>query len=163
MFYLELFKALADKEVRYLLIGGLAMNLHGVPRMTMDIDLVLALDNNNLENFIEVANNLHLQPILPIALTDLLDPAKRNHWASDRNMVAFALRPPNADGPTLDILIDPPIDIARALSRAVSRDLGQTKVALASIEDMITLKEKSGRKQDLADIEHLCRLREERE
>lgn len=127
MFYLDVFKALADKEVRYQLIGGLAMNLHGVPRMTMDIDLVIALDNKNLKKFIEAANSLRLQPILPITLTDLLDPAKRNHWARDRNMVPFALRPPNADGPTLDILIDPPINIAKALSRVVFRDLGSNK------------------------------------
>ncbi|MCK5231251.1 MAG: nucleotidyl transferase AbiEii/AbiGii toxin family protein [Desulfobulbaceae bacterium] len=162
MFYLDIFKALEDHEVRYLLIGGLAMNLHGIPRMTMDIDLVIALDTENLEKLIDAATSLHLQPVLPLALTDLLDPAKRNHWARDRNMVAFALRPSQTDGPTLDILIDPPIDIVKALSRAVFRDLGQTKAVLASIEDMIFLKEKSGRAQDLADIEHLRRLQEER-
>ncbi len=44
MFYLEVFRALEEHKVRYLLVGGLAMNLHGVPRMTMDIDLVIALD-----------------------------------------------------------------------------------------------------------------------
>ncbi len=40
MFYLDLFKALEKHKVRYLLVGGLAMNLHGVPRATMDVDLV---------------------------------------------------------------------------------------------------------------------------
>ena len=85
------------------------MNLHGVPRMTMDIDLVIALDTRNLEGFIDAATSLQLQPILPIALSDLLDSEKQGHWAKDRNMVAFALRPPEADGPTVDILIDPPI------------------------------------------------------
>jgi hypothetical protein len=36
MFYLDLFRCLQDRNVRYLLAGRLAMNLHGVPRMTMD-------------------------------------------------------------------------------------------------------------------------------
>jgi hypothetical protein len=40
MFYLDLFRSLNDHQVRYLLVGGLAMNLHGVPRMTMDVNLV---------------------------------------------------------------------------------------------------------------------------
>lgn len=163
MFYLDIFKALEDHKVRYLLVGGLAMNLHGVPRMTMDVDLVIALDTDNLEKLINAATSLQLQPVLPLALTDLLDPAKRNHWRKDLNMIAFALRSSRADGPTVDVLIEPPIDIAKALSRAVYRNLGQTKATLASIEDMITLKEKSGRKQDLADIEHLRRLQIERE
>ncbi|MBI2312870.1 MAG: hypothetical protein HYU77_10250 [Betaproteobacteria bacterium] len=30
MFYLDLFRALERHRVRYLLVGGLAMNLHGV-------------------------------------------------------------------------------------------------------------------------------------
>lgn len=32
MFYLDLFQRLEEQQVRYLLVGGLAMNLHGVPR-----------------------------------------------------------------------------------------------------------------------------------
>ena len=43
MFYLNLFKALKAHDIDYLLIGELAMNLHGVPRMTMDVDLIIAL------------------------------------------------------------------------------------------------------------------------
>jgi len=77
-------------------------------------------------------------------------------------MVAFALRPPQADGPTVDILIDPPINIGTALDRAVYRDLGPTRAVLASIEDMILLKERSGRAQDKADIDHLRRLQDEK-
>ena len=71
MFYLEVFRALEEHKVRYLLVGGLAMNLHGVPRMTMDIDLVIALDIKNLEGFIGAAVSLQLKPVLPIALSDL--------------------------------------------------------------------------------------------
>ncbi len=52
MFYLELFRKLQQRHVRYLVAGGLAMNLHGVPRMTMDVDLVLAFDHENLSAFI---------------------------------------------------------------------------------------------------------------
>ena len=162
MFYLDIFRALEEHKVHYLLVGGLAMNLHGVPRMTMDIDLVIALDTKNLERFIDAAASLQLQPVLPIALSDLLDSGKRVYWAKDRNMVAFALRPPQIDGPTVDILIDPPIDIETALDRAVSRDLGSTRAVLASIEDMILLKEKTGRAQDKADIDHLRRLQDEK-
>ncbi|HKI47891.1 MAG TPA: hypothetical protein VKA69_01085 [Desulfobacteria bacterium] len=105
MFYLEIFRALEEHKVRYLLVGGLAMNLHGVPRMTMDIDLVIALDTKNLEKFIGAAASLELQPILPIPLRDLLDSEKRDLWAKDRNMVAFALRPLQADGPTVKDMI----------------------------------------------------------
>jgi hypothetical protein len=39
VFYLDLFRVLDEKCVHYFLIGGLAMNLHGVPRTTMDVDM----------------------------------------------------------------------------------------------------------------------------
>ncbi|RTZ62405.1 MAG: hypothetical protein DSZ32_00410, partial [Gammaproteobacteria bacterium] len=77
MFYLELFKQLERHNVRYLLVGGLAMNLHGVPRMTMDIDIILLLDDKNLDSFIETAKAMKLTPAIPVALEDILDAGKR--------------------------------------------------------------------------------------
>lgn len=65
MFYLDLFRALEAKQVRYLLVGGVAMNLHGVPRMTMDVDIVLAMDEPNLRAFLGAANDLGLEPLRP--------------------------------------------------------------------------------------------------
>lgn len=48
MIYLDLFQALDKHRVLYLLIGGLAMNLHGVPRMTMDVDTGRAQDQSDI-------------------------------------------------------------------------------------------------------------------
>jgi hypothetical protein len=71
MFYVDLFRALDRDEVRYLLIGGLAINIYGVERATMDIDLMLALDDENLQRFLKTAESLNLVPVLPVKLTDL--------------------------------------------------------------------------------------------
>ena len=79
MFYLDLFKCLHAREVRYLVAGGLAMNLHGVPRMTMDIDLVLALDEANVDSFLACARELGLKPQAPVPLESLRDPDLRQY------------------------------------------------------------------------------------
>ena len=42
----ELLQALSDANVQYVLVGGLAVQLHGFMRATFDIDLVLAMDGN---------------------------------------------------------------------------------------------------------------------
>lgn len=159
MFYLDLFRALNDHQVRYLLVGGLAMNLHGVPRMTMDIDLVLAMDEENLERFIGCARSLDLSPLAPVPLSALKDAEQRRQWAEQKHMIAFALQPAATSGPTVDILIRPAIDIAAALLRGETRKLNDVAVSLAAIEDMITLKSAAGRQQDEDDIAHLERLR----
>lgn len=158
VFYFDLFRTLDEKHVRYMLVGGLAMNLHGVPRATMDVDLVLALDSENLKAFLDVAEALGLKPVAPVSLNDLLNPAQRKKWFEDKNMLAFALRPPDMQGPTVDVLIDPPMDIEGALARAVWRGVQDVRVSLVSVDDLIQLKEKSGRAQDRSDIEHLRRL-----
>jgi len=36
-------------KVRYLLVGGWAVGMHGHPRATKDIDFLIAVENNNLE------------------------------------------------------------------------------------------------------------------
>ncbi|MEK6770169.1 MAG: nucleotidyl transferase AbiEii/AbiGii toxin family protein [Pseudomonadota bacterium] len=158
MFYLDLFRELEAKKVRYLLVGGLAVNLHGVPRTTMDVDLIVALDHKNLEALIATAQELKLKPVAPVNLRDLADPVKRQEWASQKHMVVFALHATVNQGPTLDILIEPGLDIEAALGRAVWRDVQGIQVPLASVSDLIQLKEQSGRAQDLADIEHLRRI-----
>ena len=65
MFYLDLFRALQKHEVRYVVVGGVAINLHGVERATMDADLVLAMDQANLQRFLKAASELALKPLLP--------------------------------------------------------------------------------------------------
>jgi len=54
MFYLELFRALDREKVRYLVVGGVAVNLHGIGRLTVDVDVMLALDSENLGRFVAV-------------------------------------------------------------------------------------------------------------
>ncbi len=141
-----------------MLVGGLAMNLYGVPRSTMDVYIVLAMDQGNLRAFLDMAKLMNMQPVAPVSVTDLLNPVVRKSWVKDKNMVVFGLRPADPSAPTVDVLIDPPLDIEAALKRVKPQTIGNCRVFLASLEDLIILKEKTGRAQDQADIEHLKRL-----
>ena len=162
MIYLDLFRALQEYRVRYLLVGGLAMNLHGVPRMTMDVDLLLVMDDENLDRFIACAEALHLSPSAPVVLTALKDPVQRRFWVEQKHMIAFGLQNAEARVPIMvDILIAPPVDVEEAWQRAATRDLAGVEVRLASVNDLIVLKQGTGRAQDQSDIEHLERIRGE--
>jgi len=54
----ELFKnvtgLLEEKEIRYMISGSLALNVYCIPRMTMDIDIVIELDKKNLNDFLQI-------------------------------------------------------------------------------------------------------------
>ena len=158
MFCLELFRCLHVHNVRYLLAGGLAMNLHGVPRMTMDVDLVLALDDANIEAFLDCARELGLKPQAPVPLESIKDPVQRRSWIEEEHPIAFALA--GAPGtPTVDVLRKHPLDLDEALATSLVQSIGDVTIRLASIDDMIVLKQNTGRRQDQDDIEHLQRIK----
>jgi predicted nucleotidyltransferase len=158
MFYLDLFAALHRHQVEYVLIGGLAVALHGIERNTMDIDVCVVISPDNLQHLIEAAKELGLSPVLPVPLETLGQIDTLKQWHQQRNLQAFALHTPDLAGVTLDVLLFPPVAPADMCQRAVRLDISGTPVNLASIEDLISLKQNVGRPIDLADIAHLKRL-----
>jgi len=160
MFYLELFRCLESRHVRYLLADGLAMNLHGVPRMTMDVDLVLALDDENVEAFLRCARDLSLKPQAPVPLESLKDAGERRSWIEDKHLIVFALS--GAPGtPTVDVLLKHSLDLDAAMERALVQTVEGVPIRIASVGDMIALKQNTGRRQDADDVEHLLRIKGE--
>lgn len=158
MFYLDLFAALDRHQVDYVLIGGLAVALHGVERNTMDIDVCVVVSPENLKHLIAAAQELALQPMLPVPLTALGDIETLQQWHIERNLQAFSLRSNALEGVSLDVLLFPPVDPAAMCQRALRLDISGVPVNLVCIEDLIALKRSAGRPIDLADIEHLQRL-----
>jgi hypothetical protein len=47
-------RLLDQKGIRYMITGSLALNVYCIPRMTMDIDIVIELDPANLNDFLEI-------------------------------------------------------------------------------------------------------------
>lgn len=159
VFYLDLFRALQQEDVRYLVVGGLAVNLYGVERATMDIDLMLAMDAENVSRFIRAARALGLTPVPPVALEAFAEETMRTAWFEEKRMIVFALRASDPAAPTLDVLIRPPLPFDEAWSRRVEKSIGGLTVRLASLDDLIRMKAATGRQRDRSDIEALEKAR----
>lgn len=155
----ELLQSLADAQVAYVLVGGLAVQLHGYMRATLDIDLVLALDDANLERFIAVAKKYGLQPNIPVPLEALRDANQIETWHREKGMLAFSLREPQPGGKVVDILVRPPLSFERLEQNAITGELFGRKVMIASIDDLLALKRHASRPRDLLDIEALEKIR----
>ncbi len=74
--------------------GGMAVNLYGFIRATMDLDLLMMLDDANTGKFIKIANELGYQPAVSEPLEDLADPVKREEWIHKKNMKVFSVYNP---------------------------------------------------------------------
>ena len=158
MFYLDLFAALHRHRVDYALIGGLAVALHGVERNTMDIDISVVVSPQNMQQLVLAAQELGLKPMLPVPLETLTQIDTLKEWHARRNLQAFSLHGSGPAGVSLDILLFPPVDPAAMCKRAITLDVAGVPVVLATIDDLIALKQSAGRPIDLSDIEHLNRL-----
>ncbi|TAG25857.1 MAG: hypothetical protein EAZ37_11455 [Burkholderiales bacterium] len=159
MFYLDLFAALHRHRVEYVLIGGLAVALHGIERNTMDIDVSVVVTPGNMQHLLQAAQELGLTPMLPVPLATLTAIDTLKDWHATRNLQAFSLRSDALAGVSLDILLFPPVDPQGMCQRALTLDVSGVPVVLASIDDLIALKQSVARPIDLADIEHLKRLK----
>lgn len=158
MFYQDLFAAFSRHQVDYVLIGGLAVSLHGIERSTMDIDVTVAMTPDNLSALVAMAHELGMTPVLPVDLNTLTDIEQLATWHRERNLQAFALHAPGLTGITLDVLLYPPVNFIGMRERAVTFMAGDVSIVVVSVDDLIALKQAVGRPIDLADIEHLKRL-----
>lgn len=148
--------------MRYVLVGGVAVNLRGYLRLTIDTDLVIDLDPIVATKAVEVFLGLGLQPRVPGDPYRFADPETRRDWIETRNMKVFTWFDPDDPLRVIDIFVAHPIPFEELWARAEPLALQRTTVRTASIPDLIRLKRLAGRQRDLEDIEGLeAVLREE--
>ncbi|MDB4956269.1 MAG: hypothetical protein JWO36_3838 [Myxococcales bacterium] len=158
MFIRDLLAALATKQVPYCIVGGVAVTLHGVPRLTYDVDLVVPTTVEALTAIDQVLTGLSLRCRLPIQLADLADDKLRTEYRDERNLIAVTYTDPSDPLREVDVLVSPPVPPADIVARAVMLDLQGVRVYVASLADLIAMKRSTGRAQDESDVAHLERL-----
>ena len=160
MFYEQVFRKLNKKRVRYLVVGGIAVNLHGFPRVTGDLDIMLDLnDGKSVNGFVEVVKVLGFKPKIPVKVDDFAILSKRKSWIEEKNMKVFSVYNPSQEIEHIDVLIENLIDFDKAYKTREIVNAGNLKVPVVSIDDLIKLKKISGRKRDEIDIAALKEIK----
>jgi hypothetical protein len=150
---------LNDAAVDYLIVGGVAVVLHGSLRTTADLDLVVRLDRANTERAIGALEGLGYRPRAPVAATAFIDEIQRESWIRDKGMTVFSLWSARLPTLEIDLFVREPFNFDLAKLRATESHLGTTRTWIASIDDLIEMKRQAGRPKDLDDIRSLEALR----
>jgi hypothetical protein len=153
--YLALLGALGDAGVRYAIGGGLAVVLHGVPRMTFDLDLIVDLADDNMTRLVEVLDAEGYRPRLPVPLAALGDAVARRDWVETRNVIAFTLFHPTRTMEEVDVLLSPGVDWSEVAASLVQRSVDGRSVNIVGRSLLKKMKLATGRDKDLADVEAL--------
>ena len=90
MIYEEAFKAFQRDGVRYLVVGGVATNIYGYVRMTVD------LSEENLSRIVSILERQGYLPRAPIEPGELLSREKRGEWIAKKGAVVFTFVDPRS-------------------------------------------------------------------
>jgi hypothetical protein len=155
-------QALDTAQVRYIVAGGLAVVAHGYIRLTVDIDLVIALDAENIRQSFRALAGLGYQPSVPIDAEAFARVEQRDRWREEKGMRVLNFHSDAFRGVSVDVFVYEPFDFEQEYGAALRADLlpGVT-VHFASIPTLIRLKQAAGRARDLDDIEHLRRIQQD--
>jgi hypothetical protein len=154
----KIFDILNRYQVRYLVCGGLAVNIYGIPRMTADIDLLLDFDETNILNFENATKHLLFQSVIPLSINSFVKKEERLKIIKEKNLIAYSYFNSLAGYMNLDVLLDTPIEFNELWKNKTERKLGETIIYLVSVENLIDLKKYANRIQDKNDILLLSKL-----
>jgi hypothetical protein len=152
--------ALTNAGVRYLVVGGVAVVMHGHLRVTADLDLVLKLDRSNLEKAVAALEGLGFRPRAPVPLSQFADVDIRESWIRDKGLAVFSLWSPEHPGFEIDLFVREPFDFEGVYQNAARVQLESCVATVIPVEDLIALKEAVGRPRDLEDVAALRALSE---
>ena len=138
----ELLESLNSAKVKYLLLGGYAVNFYGYHRATGDLDIWISIDPENAEK-------------VAATLKDFggfsADRLKPSLFQTKGRVFIFGREPTR-----VDILTTPNgVNFEECYERRREIDWDGVKVPLISLEDLRANKKASGRAKDLADLENL--------
>ena len=160
----QIAEALNNANVRYVVAGGLAVVAYGYLRLTMDVDLVIDLELENLLRALNVLERVGYKPRLPVTKEAFANARTREKWVKEKNMMVFPLwNPSYVNGMVVDIFAKCPFDFEDEYANAKWMEIdGGTQVPFVGLDCLLRMKEIAARPKDLVDIEYLERARNEK-
>ena len=133
----DLLRLLAEKEAKFLIIGGYAVIHYAEPRYTKDLDILIGTDADNAKKVFEAL----------IEFGAPMDDVTPQDFCTPEVFFQIGL-PPNR----IDMIVTVPgVDFEAAYARRGAMSIGQMQVPVIGRDDLIKAKLMAGRPQDLVD------------
>lgn len=147
----DLFRSLNSHQVNYMLVGGMALAMHGYVRATQDLDLWIRVDADNKTKLIAalsengVAGAEHLKDVPLLFGWSSVTVGKRGFTLD----MGHALKAFDA------------VDFDACYERAVDATFDDVPFKVIHLNDLITEKLATGRPKDLGDVDELTKIKNE--
>ena len=90
--FLTVLAEFQERNIRYVLVGGLAVLLHGVDRLTADVDLVVDLAPEQAIKAVEALLAMGFKSSAPVDVRQFADAAVRKRWQTESGMLVLSLK-----------------------------------------------------------------------
>ncbi len=149
MFIYRVIESFRKAKIEFAVAGGWAVAFHGAVRGTVDLDLVVTLTEKNLGKAEETLNKLGLESRPPVHAKEVIQ--FRTEYISNRNMMAWRFVNPSDHTEVVDILI---VEDLKGI-RVTQIKIGHKTIPVVSLPDLVRMKKRAGRPQDLEDVKAL--------
>ena len=160
--YEDVMRAFQKKKVKYLLVGGMATNLHGFARNTADMDILVEMSDENLAKVVSVLKGNGYRVKQPVDPMGIADKKIREDWINNKNMKAFNFYK-EVNYSEVDVIIDSPISYEKAKKDVMHLRVGSLNIPVISLKNLIRMKKRAGRDIDKMDIARLLLVKKLRE
>lgn len=141
----DFLKALNDQEVKYILVGGLAVVLHGHARVTGDMDIWVECTEVNYKKLAKAFHQFHM-PVFDMTLEKFLNTTENDVFSFGRNPVG------------IDVMTSVKgIEFDKSYELSIVFEDEGLFIRVVHINQLIEAKKASGRLKDLDDINQLQR------
>lgn len=139
----DFIKALNNQDVKYIMVGGMAVILHGHARVTGDMDIWVERTIENYEKLVKTFQEFGM-PVFDMTLKKFLNVKENDVFSFGRNPVG------------IDIMTAVKgLDFDEAYSLSTIFDDDSLLIRIVHINHLIQAKKTSGRLKDLDDINQL--------
>lgn len=156
--YEDIFRAFQRQKVKYVLVGGLAVNLLGSLRSTADMDIVVEMSDENLARIITILKKHGYKVRQPIDPMGIADKKTRQDWIKNKNMKALNFYK-ESGLEQVDIVIDSPVTFEDAKKNCKQIKCDDIILPVVSVKHLIKMKKNTGRSVDKLDIEELKKIK----
>ena len=154
----DILSALNAARVKYMVVGGLAVILHGVDRHTWDLDLCVELAVDNLKALEVAIKRIGFARRVPAPIEGLADPTIRRLWTVERHMQVYSFHEPYGRSRVVDVMVKPLARFDETYRRRVIVRGCGVSIPLMPVDILMKMKRAAGRPQDLWDVAALKRL-----
>jgi hypothetical protein len=133
----DVFASFQKHKVRYVIIGGIAAVLHGVPRATFDLDILIEASSENAQHLLKALAEANFATALLITADELLA----------HEITVFK------DRVRIDVqTLTPGIEFESSWENRITMSYQGQEFYVASKQDLISSKQAAGREKDIEDV-----------